>query len=191
MRGQLFIIAGGATLAVGALTFAATAAYAAPIPTSSSAVAHSPALVIPANYRPAAPVAQPVSPSGTDVIHVTPEAAVDIADGIDNSRATSPSSTSPGAPVGTGDDSTGAAPPVGSTPPASSGRGTSGDDNGSNAGNGGDNKGSGSDKSGSNNSGSNNSGSNNSGSNNSGSNNGNDVNNKGTGSNKGKGKSGD
>jgi len=189
MRGHLLLIAGGATIAVGALAFAATAAYAAPIPTSSAAVAHSPALVIPPNYQPAASATRPVSPSGSRVIRVAPGAAVDIAGAIDDSNETSPSSSSPGAPVGAGGESNGAVPPVGSIPPPSTGHGSSGDQSSSNDGNDVENKGTGSNQSGSNNTGSNKSGSNNSGSNN-----GNDVKNKGTGSNKsgsnkGKGKS--
>jgi hypothetical protein len=180
MRGHLLIIAGGATVAVGALAFAATAAYATPIPTSSSAVVHSPALVVPANYHPAASATQPLSPSRAGVILVTPEAAVDIAGGIDDSNVTSPSSSSPGTPAGTEGESTGAVPPVRSTPSDPSGSGSSGNYHASNKGNDVNNKGSGSNKS----------GSNKSGSHKSGSNNGNDVNNKGTGSNKGKGKSG-
>jgi hypothetical protein len=149
MRGHLFIIAGGATVAVGALAFAATAAYAAPIPTSSSAVAHSPALVVPANYHPPASTEQPIVPSGKGVVRVAPEAAVDI-DGTDSHVTTPPSPSAP--PVNTGGESAGAVPPATSTPPTSTGDGASGDDGSSNDGS---SKGDGSNKGGSNNSGSN------------------------------------
>jgi hypothetical protein len=178
MRGHLILIAGGASVAVGALAFAATAAYAAPVPTSSSAVAHSLALVVPPNYHPVASTEQPTSPSGNGVVRVAPEAAVDIDDGT-TSHVTIPSSSPSGTPVDTGGESTGAVPPASSTPPASTGTGSSGDESGSNNGNDVKNKGDGSNKSGSNNG--NDVKNKGKGSNKSGSNNGNDVKNKGKG----------
>ena len=148
MRGHLLTIAGGATVAVGVLAFAATAAYAAPVPTSSSAVAHSLALVVPPNYHPVASAEPPVSPSEKGVVRVAPGAAVDIDNGT-NSHVRVPSSPS-GMPVDTGSESTGAVPPASSTPPVSNGEGPSGDENASNNGNDVKNKGNGSNKSGSN-----------------------------------------
>ena len=135
MRGHLIIMAGGATLAVGALVFAATSAYAAPIPTHSSAIADAPALVVPANIHPTAPVSSPSTPSAAGVIRVAPGVAVDITAGHDAAKTTAPSSSPPDAPQTLGGGLTAAVPPVISTPPASSGEVSSSDKSSSNGGN--------------------------------------------------------
>ena len=77
MRGQLGIMAGGATIVVGALALVATSAYASPVPTSSRAVAHSPSLVVPTNYHPAA-FAGSVSPSSDGLVVVAPVSAAKV-----------------------------------------------------------------------------------------------------------------
>ena len=165
MRGLIFIIAGGATVAVGALAYAATSAYAAPISASNSEVLNAPALVVPLNYHPAASVTPLATSSTKGTIRVEPGAALDIAGAVEGSSGSSPLNPS----TGTGGDSAAGAPSGSSTPPTSKGPGASGDPSESNAGNDLNNKGTGSRSSGSNN--------------------GNDLNNKGTGANKRKGKS--
>ena len=164
MRGLLIIIAGGATLAVAGLAFAATAAFAAPMQSSASAVDHPPSLVIPPNYHPSSVGAGAVNLSADGLITVSPRPAVDIVHPV----------LAPPAPSDNGDNSHAATPPGAAVPPTTRGKGSSkgqgsshgqdsrGDNSSSNSGNDVNNKGTGSTKS----------------------NNGNDLGNKGTGSNK-------
>jgi hypothetical protein len=177
MRGHLLLVVCGATLGVGALGVAATAAYAAPPPTSSAAVVGSPALVVPANYRPSFS-ANSVAPSANGLVTVAPGSAIDI---TQKSRESTPELAPKPQPststASTGNDTAKQVPPTTSTTAPPSGQGSSGDEGSANDGNDTNNKGDGSNKGKGSNKGS-------------GSNSGNDVNNKGDGSNKGKGKSG-
>ena len=142
MRGKLFIITCGATVAVGALSLVTATAYAAPIPTSSFAVLHSVALVVPLNYHPADFGSDAPIRSKDGVVTVTPHTAVDIArpnsssaEGLKSDDAASPP-TSGGGASGSENDVTPA------TPPASNGSDSSGSDSSGSTSSGSDSSGS-------------------------------------------------
>jgi hypothetical protein len=112
MRGHLLLVVCGATIAVGALGAAATAAYAAPLPASSRALPHSPALVVPANYHPSFSTEGPVAPASKGLVSVAPNSAVHIAPGpLGKDSKPNPAPKPPAAPAKSQPGSPNAAPP--------------------------------------------------------------------------------